>query len=301
MKTELAVHAEGLCRAFGRQIALQDLDLEVPRGSVFGLLGRNGAGKTTLLRAVLGLLHADRGVARVFGADLLRAPIELRSRVAYVPQEARLFARLTLAKHADLLSRFYPRFDQEAARNLAHRLEVGWDRALGTLSMGNQRKAAAVLALASGADLIVMDEPAAGLDPLARRTLYDLLIERLGDGGEATVLLSTHLVADLERLADRVAIIDEGRTLRVDEVAGYTESFVRVQVIFPGEVPVDFELPGACKTFREGSVAIGVVEIGRAGVELAALEARSELRIRRFPLQLEDVFVELVGKQTVAL
>lgn len=295
-----AVYVEGLAKSFGNQVALQGLSLEVPRGTVFGLLGRNGAGKTTLLRAILGLLRTDRGVARVFGEDLLTASVEMRSRVAYVPQETQLFRRLSLARHADLLGHFYPRFDLTSARNLAERLDVDWKLSFGALSVGNRRKAAVVLALASGADLIVMDEPAAGLDPIARRELYNLLIDRLGEGGDATVLLSTHLVTDLERLADHVAIIDAGSTLCVGGVEEYTERFSRVQVIFPDEAPHDFEIPGATATVCQGTVALGVVDLAKAGAPLGELEARSDLRVRRFPLHLEDVFVELVGQSAVA-
>ena len=300
MNSELAVLAQGLHKAFGKQVALQGLELEVPRGAVVGLLGRNGAGKTTLLRTVMGLLRADRGSAQVFGADLRCAPIELRSQVAYVPQETRLFGRLTLAGHAGLLRRFYPHFDVQTANELARRLDVDWKRPLAGLSLGNRRKAAAVLALASGAQLIVMDEPAAGLDPLARREFYDLLIERLGDGGELTVLLSTHLVSDLERLADRVAIIDEGRTLCVDEVGAYAENYVRVQVLFPGQAPADFELPGARATRREAGVALGVVDLRQAQEALIELEAEPQLDVRRFPLHLEEIFVELVGQPALS-
>jgi ABC-2 type transport system ATP-binding protein len=298
MKTEQAVHVDRLSKAFGSRPALQDLSLDVQRGTVVGLLGRNGAGKTTLLRSIMGLLRADSGVAHVFGSSLQDGTIEMRSRVAYVPQEAKLFHRLSLERHAGLLRRFYPKFDLQLARTLAGRLEVHWTDSFATLSVGSRRKAAVVLALASGADLLVLDEPAAGLDPLARRELYELLIDSLGEGGERTVLLSTHLVGDLERLADRVAILHEGRTLHVDQVEGYTERFVRVQIIFPDAVPMDFEIPGASTTRREGSVAIGVVDVESAGDGLAEFEAGSELRLQRFPLQLEDVFIELVGKPT---
>ncbi|MCB9896607.1 MAG: ABC transporter ATP-binding protein [Planctomycetes bacterium] len=301
MNTEHAVHVERLCKTFGPTTALDELDLAVPRGTVFGLLGRNGAGKTTLMRVIMGLLRPDRGEALVFGEDMRRAPIDLRARVAYVPQEVSLIARLDLARHADLLGHFYPRFDVDAARSLARRLDVDWDLAAGALSVGSRRKAAVVLALASGADLVVLDEPAAGLDPLARRALYELLIERLGEGGELTVLLSTHLVHDLERLADRVAILDAGRTLRVDDVEGFARSLVRLQVVFPDDVPRDFEIPGAETTRREGCVAVGVVDVVRAGGRLAELEARRDLRVTRFALGLEDVFVELVGPREDSL
>lgn len=295
MTTEDVIQVKALGKAFGDNLALHGLDLAVPRGSVFGLLGRNGAGKTTLLRAIMGLLAIDRGVVRVFGEELPKASIETRARVAYVPQSAQLFGELSLKQHARLLTRFYPRFDLALAAHFAERIDVEWERSLAKLSQGNQRKAAVVLALASGAELILLDEPAAGLDPLARRELYDLVIERLGEGGETTVVLSSHLVGDLERLADRVAIIDEGRTLRCDDVEAYSQGFVRVQVIFPGDVPPDFCLPGASATTREGSVARGVCELQRAGDALAQLEAQPELRVARYPLGLEEVFVDLVG------
>jgi len=144
----------------------------------------------------------------------------------------------------------------------------------------------------------VLDEPAAGLDPLARRDIYDLLIDRLGDGGEVTVLLSTHLVGDLERLADLVGVVDAGRTLRVDAVEGFTDmgagGYARVQVIFPGPAPSDFELMGAIETVRQGSVALGVVKYDEAREQLDRLEADPAVRVTRFPLTLEEVFVELV-------
>ncbi len=298
MNTKAAIQVQSLAKAFGEKIALRGLDLEIPEGTVFGLLGRNGAGKTTLLRTIMGLLRPDEGTARVFGQDLGQAGIELRSRVAYVPQEARLFGRLSLQKHAQLLSHFYPLFDQAEARDLAGRLDVDWKQSFGGLSLGNKRKAAVVLALSSGADLLVLDEPAAGLDPIARRELYTLLVDRLGDGGEVTVLLSTHLVGDLERLADRVAIIDGGRTLRVDDVENLSQGYERVQVIFPGAVPNDFELPGAYTTTRDGSVVSGIVELDKACAGLTTLESRQDLRVSRFPLHLEEVFIELVGNPT---
>ncbi|MGK0484059.1 MAG: ABC-2 type transport system ATP-binding protein, partial [Planctomycetota bacterium] len=202
---------------------------------------------------------------------------------------------------ARLHTRFYPRFDIETARQLADRMAVDWKKSFGKLSQGNKRKAAVVLALASRADLLVMDEPAAGLDPIARRELYDVLIERMGSGGETTVLLSTHLVADLERLADRVAIIDGGRTLREGNVTAFTEELVRVQVIFPSDVPVGFAIPGARETTHEGAVALGIVDLAQAGDGLMELEHSSELRVTRFPLHLEDAFVELAGEPATSI
>lgn len=302
MNRETVVYVEGLSKSFGDVLALDALNLSVPKGVVFGMLGRNGAGKTTLLRTVMGLLRSDKGLARVFGEDLRKARIGLRSRVAYVPQEAPLFGELTLEEHAGLFRHFYPRFDGAGLEVMAKRLDVDRKRPVGGLSVGNRRKAAVALAMASGAELLVLDEPAAGLDPFARREVYDLLIDRLGGECGATVLLSTHLVGDLERLADLVAVIDHGRALRVDEVDGYTDmhagGFARVQVLFEGDAPADFRVPGASETVLNGRVALGVTRLETSGAELAALEARPDLSVRRFPLTLEEVFIELVGPGT---
>jgi len=294
-----AIYVEGLTKSFGESRALDGISLQVPAGQVFGLLGKNGAGKTTLLRSVMGLLSPDAGLARVFGTSMTSAGLLLRSRVAYVPQEGALFGELSTKEHARLFRAFYPRFDEQALGRFAERLEVDMTKRVSGLSGGSRRKAAVALALASGADLLMLDEPAAGLDPAARRELYDLLIDRLGEGWGATIVLSTHLVGDLERLADQVAVIDRGRALRVDNVEGYTDmsagGFARVQVIFEGAAPLDFQIPGAKETVHNGRVALGVTQLAGNGEALIALEARPGVTVTRFALTLEEVFLELVA------
>jgi len=284
-----------------RTLALDRLTLAVPRGSFCGLLGRNGAGKTTALRVALGLLRPDEGRARILGEEYATAPPELRARVAYVPQEVRLPARFTVSELALYLAGMYPGFDRARARLLAKRLEVPWERKVGTLSVGNRRKAACLLALASGARVLLLDEPAAGLDPIARRELSDVLIEMLSDELAAadeglTVVLSTHLVGDLERLASRVAFVDEGRVVLSEAIEALLAGFRRVQVVLDDveKAPSRLELPGVRHVRRSGSVIHAVVELPSEGA-LEPLRRTPGLRVEAFPLTLEEVFVEVVG------
>ncbi len=293
-----AIETVGLCKSFpGGVVALTGLEMQVPHGTLFGLLGRNGAGKSTLLRVLMGLLRPDAGHAHVLGGDLRAATRDERARVAYVAQEPRLFGTLSTADHAGLLACYYPRFDTDAARALAKRFDVPWGRSFATLSGGGRRKAALLLAVATRADLLLLDEPGAGLDPLARRELIDVLVDVVSDATEATVVLSTHLVADVERLAERVGFIDAGRALRTDSVETLKERLRRVQVVFDGDPPAGFEVPGALRTERTGSVITAIAEL-TSERDLAPVFALPGARVDLFGLTLEDIFVEIVGQAT---
>lgn len=300
--SELALELDSVVKTFERRYrALDRFALAVPRGSFCGLLGRNGAGKTTALRVALGLLRPDEGCARILGEEYATAPPELRARVAYVPQEARLPGRFTVRELVLYLAGMYPGYDRARARLLAKRLEVPWDRKVGTLSVGNRRKAAGLLALASGARVLLLDEPAAGLDPIARRELSDVLIgmlsDEIADDDEGlTVVLSTHLVGDLERLASRVAFVDEGRVVLEEAVDELLGGFRRVQVVCDdgAAVPSRLELPGLRHVHRSGSVIHAVAEL-RSDDALESLRRTPGLRVETFPLTLEEVFVEVVG------
>jgi ABC-2 type transport system ATP-binding protein len=293
--SDFAVEAEGLVKSFpGGVVAVDGLDLSVPRGCVYGLIGRNGAGKTTTLRLLAGLLRPERGSVRLLGADPLKASAEERARVAYVSQQQRLHGWMSTDEHAEYVRHFYPRWDGDFAARLAERFEIPRDRRIGELSGGQQRKAAILLALAARTDVILLDEPAGGLDPIARRDLVNEIIDVVSSGDGTTVLLSTHIISDLERVAEYVGILDEGRLIesgRLDELQG---SARRVQVIFEGAPPADFEIPGAVRSTREGSVVSAVARIA----DDAALDPVRRIpgaRVQVFPLGLEDFYIELFG------
>jgi ABC-2 type transport system ATP-binding protein len=296
---EPAIEARGLVKEYRGGIkALRGLDLAVRKGSVYGLVGRNGAGKTTAMRLLLGLLHPTAGEARVLGMDLRRAPPAERARVAYVSQEGRLPVNMTLDVLCRYLSHFYERWDDGRAEALAARFGLKRDRPVDALSGGEKRKVAILAALAARPEVLLLDEPAAGLDPIARRELLDALVEALEDGDGLTVLLSTHLLQDIERLAEDVGIIHEGKMVLsggLEEIQGGTRL---VQVIFEGDAPPPgFRLPGTVREEIAGPVLKAIVRpYDEEAVRAAA--AGLPARLQTFPLGLEDLFVALFGRGT---
>ncbi|MBI2928507.1 MAG: ABC transporter ATP-binding protein [Verrucomicrobia bacterium] len=291
-----AIQTSDLAKAFpGGVVAVSGLDLQVEYGSVFGFIGRNGAGKTTTLRLLMGLLRPSHGSARVLETDLAAAPRTVRARVAYVSQSVQLPGWMTVPELVRYAAHFYDEWDADLARDLTKRWDLPTNRAVGQLSSGEQRKAAIVLALAPRPEVLLLDEPAAGLDPIARREFLDELIAVLGQRDGCTVLLSTHNISDLERLAEHIGIIDRGRLVlsaRLDELQASTR---RVQVIFPGDsVPVGFNLPGANRVEVSGPVARAITR-ATDPVYLDALRRKPGVRVDTFPVGLEELFIELVG------
>lgn len=292
------IEAWGLTKTFhGGVVAVKDLDFAVKAGAVYGLIGRNGSGKTTMLRLLLGLLLPDRGTASILGCELWRAPREVRQRVAYVSQTQRLPNGVTLEDLCRQLKRFYQRWDQAHAQALARSWNLPWRRPLGGMSSGEQRQAALLLVFASRPDLLILDEPAAGFDPLARRALLDQILDAVTQSDGCTVLLSTHIVADLERIADYIGMIDCGRlglSSRLDDLLDHTK---RVQVIFDDdECPPGFVVPGALRSFTSGAV-VGAIVRWPNGNELDILRASTGARVQVFPVGLEEIFLALVGDQ----
>ena len=290
------IQARGLTKSFpDRIVAVKDLDVEIGRGTVYGLIGKNGSGKTTALRLLLGLLLPDSGEARILGWDFWRAPQSVRSRVAYVSQSQHLPEALTLEELNWFLRRCNQRWDVAYARQLADRWALPWKQRLGSFSHGRQRQAALVLAFAGRPDVLILDEPAAGLDPIARRELLDQIVETLSVSDGCTVLLSTHLVGDLGRVADHIGIMDRGRLAMSLPLEALLGQIKRVQAIFPPDQPfVPCAVPGALSMARTGSVLNAVVRWTHDG-ELESWRASVDARIQVFPMELEEIFIELFG------
>lgn len=295
------IQARGLTKIFhDRTVAVKDLDLQVRPGAVYGLIGRNGSGKTTALRLLLGLLRPDHGEACVLGWDLARAPRAIRRRVAYVCQGHNLPERVSLEQLSWSLARYNERWDPGHARALAARWGLPWRQSLGCLSSGRQRQAAILAALAGRPEVLILDEPAAGLDPAARRELLAQIVDVLGEGSGCTVLLSTHLVGDLERLANYIGMMHLGRMALALPLETLLQQFQRVQVVFStDEPPADFALPGQLSHTRSGPVFNAVVR-WPAGYELEALRAPLDARIQVFPMGLEEIFIALFGNEAAA-
>ena len=214
---DVALRAVGLTKRFGRVVALDGLDLEVGAGEVHAFLGPNGAGKTTTIRILLGLLRADAGEAMLLGGDPWRDAVELHRRLAYVPGDLTLCPGLTGGEIIDLLGRLRGGIDARRLKALTERFDLDTSTQVRVYSRGNRQKVALIAALASRAELLLFDEPTAGLDPLMEATFRECVNDERRDG--RTILLSSHLLAEAEALADRVTIIRRGKTVETGTLA----------------------------------------------------------------------------------
>jgi ABC-2 type transport system ATP-binding protein len=279
MTTPIAVR--GLVKYYERRPVLDGVDLAIPSGSVCGLLGRNGAGKTTLLRALVGLIRVDGGESRILGAPSWDPPDAVKARLGYVAQVPELPQRLTVAACLDLVAAFQPQWDMAWARSLAERFELPLHTQAKSLSVGQQQLLALVMALGHRPQLLILDEPAAALDPVVRRRFLGALAELAGTG--ATVLFSTHLTADLDRIADAVAVLHRGRIAAHLNVAELAESGRRHRCA---------QLPAGCDP-RAWPGVVGVMTLAD-GVVVHATDPSVESRLRA-------AGVDLVGSDALGL
>src|SRR5215208_2127933 len=212
-----AISISGLVKSFGPTPALDGLDLEVRTGEVHGFLGPNGAGKSTTIRVLLGLMRADSGTARLLGGDPWRDATELHRRLAYVPGDVTLWPNLSGGEVIDLLGRLRGGLDSGRRKELLERFDLDPKKKGRSYSKGNRQKVALVAALASDVELLLLDEPTSGLDPLMEDTFRQVIREERQQG--RTVLLSSHILAEVEALCDRVTIIRDGRAVETGTLA----------------------------------------------------------------------------------
>ena len=291
MNASFPLYAQGLGKRYGNKIVLGDVDFRVCEGQVLGLIGRNGAGKSTLIRCLLGLLARDSGECRVFGESSDTLSDGVKARLAYVPQQPNALGWLRVGDMLDFLGRFYPQWDAALASQLLQRWELDPAQRVEQISPGERQRLALIRALAARPQLLVLDEPAAALDPVARRDLLREIALLASDNG-ATVLFSTHILSDLERVASHVAFLDRGRLLVEGELDGLKERYASVQLPPALAALMPERLPGELR--RRGEVGSGLRI-------LLSLEAQAEWprSLREGDLQLdrlglEDLFVEVV-------
>jgi ABC-2 type transport system ATP-binding protein len=292
-----ALEFEDVHRAYerGRDV-LQGVTFSVRPGQVVGLLGKNGAGKTTLIRIALGLIEAQRGRVRVLGMDPLETPVEVKQRVGYVAEDQILPPGLKVTEVVELHRRLFPTWDAAMARSLIERFEVPLGSRIRTLSKGQARRVALLCAVAHRPEVLLLDEPASGLDPAARREFLETSIRFLNETG-ATILFSSHYMTDVERLADRIVMLHEGRVLVDDTLDDMRETF-SLALVPRGPTITRERLIGVehCIAVRERTDTFHAVlrlDPTRAQAELERALAVTDVRCRS--LVLEDMFVELVG------
>ncbi len=239
------IRTEQLTKAYGQHRGIIDVDLQVDAGEVFGFLGPNGAGKTTTIRTLLDLIRPSSGKAFVFGIESTRDPVAIHRRIGYIPGEFALYDRLTGRQTLEYFANLRGGIDKAYQASLIVRLDLEPGKRFKEYSKGNKQKVGAIVALQHRPELLILDEPTSGLDPLVQQTFFAILRETVADG--ATVFLSSHILSEVEKSCDRVAIIRDGRLIKVDTVDGLRDlAHHQVELRFAGPVPTAaFEsLPG---------------------------------------------------------
>ena len=233
----VAIRTAGLTKDYGSGRGLFDLDLQVAQQEVFGYLGPNGAGKTTTIRLLMGLIRPTGGSAFIFGLDCVRDAVEVKRRVGYLPGDVPQFGSLRGNEIVAYLGGMRGNVDRRLVRAIAQRFDLDLSRRFREYSSGNKQKLAIVLAFMHRPDLLILDEPTSGLDPLVQQTFYEIIREAKAEG--RTVFLSSHILSEVERTCDRVAIIRDGRLVRVDRVEALRDvAHHQVELRFAGDVPV---------------------------------------------------------------
>src|SRR6516162_89735 len=225
------VEIHRVTRRFGAKTALDDVSLTVPRGGVFGLIGGNGAGKTTLIKHILGMLRAQTGSVRVFGLDPVQNPVGTLGRIGYLSEDRDLPNWMRVGELMRYTQAFFPNWDEKFAEELRQAFDLDAHARVKTLSRGQRARAGLIVALAHRPDLLVLDEPSSGLDPVVRRDILGAIIRTIAEEGR-TVVFSSHLLDEVERVADRVAIIHQGRILLTATMDEIKDSHRRVTLRF---------------------------------------------------------------------
>jgi ABC-2 type transport system ATP-binding protein len=293
--SDIAIETQGLTKIYGKLRAVDGLSLRVPRGSVYGFLGRNGAGKTTTMRVLLGLARPTSGSAQVLGLEVGKQQIKVLERTAFLGERKVLYEYMTPLELVRFTSGFYPHWSYAAVEKYARILDIPMKQRFGKLSHGNRTKLCVLLALAQNAELLVLDEPTIGLDPVMIDDVLRVLLEEHAAEGR-TIFFSSHQLAEVEQIAEWVGIIDQGKLLleaRLEDI----KSEYRVVVAGGNGLPAAL-LPPVISAVRAGAFTRYIVTSG-AEAFATSLRQRGAASVEVFPLSLRDFFLEIVRKEEV--
>ena len=290
---EYVLETTGLTKRFDQTLALDGVDLEIRHSSIVGLLGRNGSGKTTLLHHLMGLQLPTAGSSRTLATPSDKLDHDQLIQIGFVPQEIRLLDWMTVEQHVRYVSSFYDDWDRERERRLLDELELDAGAMVGALSTGNLQKLAVLLAVGHHPRLLILDEPVSDLDPIVRATLLAFLLEIVRED-EATILVSSHVLRDVEKIVDHVVCLDRGRVITDSSLDELKEEFADWRVVSNGEpLPPRFPEPFVVRQEIRGREARLLVKNGVAEIE--RFRARYTVEVIDRPMNLEEIFPLLLA------
>ncbi len=301
MSEQFAIRTEGLTKHYGKVRALEDLDLEIARGEVFGFLGPNGAGKTTTIRTMMDEIRATAGTASILGMDTHSKSVEIRKHIGYLPGDLAMYPNLTGHDTITYFANLRGGVDRAHVNELADRFDADLSKKVGDLSSGNRQKVGLIQAFMNKPEVIIMDEPSTGLDPLVQRELQKLMRETV-DGG-CTIFLSSHTLSEVQRVADRVGIIRHGRLVALETVQGLRAKAMRqveIELDAPADVAV-FEAVDGVRDVRAQNNHVLMTFGGDMGALLKAVEGRyTVVDISTQSADLEEIFLTYYQDEEVS-
>jgi len=292
----VVIETHRLSKQYRQTFAVRDLELAVPEGSISAFLGPNGSGKTTTIRMLLGLARPSAGDGRVLGETISDevASVKIRQRTGYVGEDKRLYGYMTVAQILSFVRSVYPGWNHDREHALLKRFDLPLDRKCKKLSKGMRTKLALVLALCRGADLLIFDEPSEGLDPEAAEQLLEAVVQAAADG--VTVFFSTHQIAEVERVADRVFIMNRGRLVFESALEEIRENYRRIHFAFPGRAPVQEMNVDGILSLRAEDHTLSLVIKGNVESIKQRGQALGAISIDVQPIGLREVFLESLAE-----
>ena len=297
MKQAYAIETEALTKYYGDFEAVRGLSMRVPKGTITGFLGQNGAGKSSTIRMLLGMSRPTRGNGRVLDFDIAdeKQSIEMRKRVAYVAEDKRLYDYMTVGQMIDFTKVFYPGWRTEIEQKLLDEFRLPLDRPTKKLSKGMRTQLALLLAFARGAELLVLDEPTEGLDPVMAEKLLELVVGAAADG--ATVFFSSHQIAEVEQIADRILLIDRGRLVLDTTLESIATDFRRIRGVYDtAPKPATLALDGVQRVTVDGRTVSVIVT--RNSLSIAErMRAQSASAVEVLPMTLKEIVLESLRRE----
>jgi len=295
MSESSAIQTRGLTKYFGRKCAVYELNLDVPRGCVFAFLGRNGSGKTTTIRMLMGLLPPTRGAGAILGQEIRELTPEVRARIGYLTEEHQLYGWMSVRETGGFQSKFFPKWNEGIFRGVVGHFGLKPAAKVKDLSRGERAGLCLALTLAPEPELLMLDDPGLGLDPVARRTLVESMIY-LTRKSDRTIFFSSHHLSDVERVADYIAVLDRSTLRACCPLEKFRESVRQFRLRFSGAPPPLPPVPGLLQAIRaEGELRVTCVSANGESEKL--LRSLAPLEIEALPLGLEDAFINYLGER----